>query len=211
MLLVGLTGGFGSGKSTVASMLEQDGLTVISADSLAREVCEPGTEAFKEIVQTFGQELVAEDGSLDRKRLGEVVFASSVLLLQLNHIVHPRVIARESELVEEFEKSNPHGILVLDVPLLIEAERHHLVDFVVVVNAPAELRFERLKRRFGNLDRAAVEARMKHQLPLEEKVKLADFVIDNGGDLASTREQVTELVGQLKRLSSEKQQTSITH
>lgn len=210
MLLVGLTGGFGSGKSTVASMLEQNGLRIISADKLAREVCEPGTEAFNEIVETFGPEVVAEDGALDRKRLGDVVFANSVLLLQLNHIVHPRVIAREGELVEEYEKSDPDGILVLDVPLLIEAERHRLVDFIVVVNSPADLRFERLKRRFGNLDRAAVEARMKHQLPLEAKVKLADFVVDNGGDLESTRRQVEELVARLRKLSADKHRASTT-
>nr|HDM59406.1 dephospho-CoA kinase [Bacillota bacterium] len=140
MLLVGLTGGFGSGKSTVAEILADLGLHVISADKLAREVCEPGKAAFREIVETFGNEVVAEDGTLNRKRLGDIVFADSALLQKLNSIVHPRVIAREQELLKEIEESDPDAIVVLDVPLLIEAERHHLVDFLVVVDAKTEQR-----------------------------------------------------------------------
>jgi len=197
MLLVGLTGGFGSGKSTVAEILADLGLHVISADKLAREVCEPGKAAFREIVETFGNEVVAEDGTLNRKRLGDIVFADSALLQKLNSIVHPRVIAREQELLKEIEESDPDAIVVLDVPLLIEAERHHLVDFLVVVDAKTEQRFERLKRKFGDLDRAAVEARMNHQLPLDEKVKMADFVVDNSGTLEMTRMQTEKLFGLL--------------
>ncbi len=193
MFLVGLTGGFGSGKSTVAKTLAQLGLEVISADKLAREICEPGMPAYDEIVETFGKELVTENGSLNRKQLGDIAFADPAYLSQLNGIVHPRVIAREEELLKQIEESDPDAIVVLDVPLLIEVERHHLVDFLVVVNAPTEQRFERLKKEFGDLDRAAVEARMKRQIPLEEKVKLADFVVDNSGKPESTREQTEKL------------------
>ena len=193
MFLVGLTGGFGSGKSTVARILSELGLKVISADNLAREICEPGMPAYNEIVETFGKEVVAEDSSLSRKRLGDIVFAEPALLGQLNSIVHPRVIAREEELLKQTEEADPDAIVVLDVPLLIEVERHHLVDFLVVVNAPTEQRFERLEKKFGGLDRAAAEARMKHQMPLEEKVKLADFVVDNSGKPESTREQTEKL------------------
>jgi len=193
MFLVGLTGGFGSGKSTVARILSELGLDVISADDLAREVCEPGTPGYNEIVEMFGKEVVAEDGSLNRKRLGDTVFAEPALLGQLNSIVHPRVIAREGELLKQIEDSDSDAIVVLDVPLLIEVERHHLVDFLVVVNAPTEQRFERLRKEFGDLGRAALEARMKHQMPLEEKVKLADFVVDNSGKPESTREQTEKL------------------
>ncbi len=193
MFLVGLTGGFGSGKSTVAKTLAQLGLEVISADKLATEICEPGMPAYNEIVETFGKEVVAEDGGLNRKLLGDIVFADPAQLGQLNSIVHPRVIAHEEELLKQLEESDPDAIVVLDVPLLIEVERHHLVDFLVVVSASTEQRFERLKKKFGGLDRAVVEARMKHQMPLEEKVKLADFVVDNSGEPESTREQTERL------------------
>ena len=195
MFLVGLTGGFGSGKSTVASLLAQLGLDVISADELAREVCEPGKPAYNEILEAFGKDVTTEDGSLNRNRLGDVVFADPALLGQLNRIVHPRVIDREQELLKQIEESDPDAVVILDVPLLIEVERHHLVDFVVVVNAPTEQRFERLEKQFGGLDRAALEARMKHQIPLEEKVKLADFVVDNSGAPEATREQTEMLLG----------------
>ncbi len=197
MLLVGLTGGFGSGKSTVAKILADIGLRVVSADGLAREVCEPGKPAFREIVEAFGNEVVAENGSLDRRRLGDIVFADSALLNELNSIVHPRVIAREQELLKQIEESDPEAIVVLDVPLLIEVERHHLVDFLVVVDAQTEQRFERLKKKFGGLDRAAVEARMNHQIPLEEKVKMADFVVDNSGTPELTRRETEKLFGLL--------------
>ncbi|HUT02665.1 MAG TPA: dephospho-CoA kinase [bacterium] len=197
MLLVGLTGGFGSGKSTVATILADMGLQVVSADRLAREVCEPGKPAFREIVETFGDEVVAEDGSLDRKRLGDIVFADSALLARLNSVVHPRVIAREGELLKQIEESNPDAIVVLDVPLLIEVERHHLVDFLVVVDAQTEQRFERLEKEYGDLNHAAVQSRMKHQIPLEEKVKIADFVVDNSGTPELTRRQTEKLFGLL--------------
>lgn len=197
MLLVGLTGGFGSGKSTVAAILADLGLRVISADDLAREVCEPGKPAFREIVETFGDEVVAEDGSLDRRRLGDIVFADSVLLNGLDSIIHPRVIAREQEILKQIEASDPDAIVVLDVPLLIEAERHHLVDFLVVVDAQTEQRFERLEKKYGDLTRAAVQSRMKHQTPLEEKVKIADFVVDNSGTPELTRRQTEKLFGLL--------------
>jgi len=193
MFLVGLTGGFGSGKSTVARILSELGLKVVSADNLAREVCQPGMPAYNEIVEAFGKEVIAEDGSLNRKRLGDKVFAEPALLGQLNNIVHPRVIAREEEVLKQAEESDPDAVVVLDVPLLIEVERHHLVDFIVVVSALTEQRFERLEKKFGGLDRAALEARMKHQIPLEEKVKLADFVVDNSGEPESTREQTEKL------------------
>jgi len=193
MFLVGLTGGFGSGKSTVADILTALGLKVISADKLARDVCQPGTPAYDEIVEAFGEEVVAEDGGLDRKRLGDIVFADPAFLRRLNSIVHPRVIAREGELLKQIEESAKDAIVVLDVPLLIEVERHRLVDFVVVVNAPTEQRLERLKKKFGGLDRASLEARMRQQMPLEEKVKLADFVVDNSGGPEATREQTEKL------------------
>ncbi|MBN2208905.1 MAG: dephospho-CoA kinase [Candidatus Coatesbacteria bacterium] len=193
MFLVGLTGGFGSGKSTVAATLAALGLKVISADELARDVCRPGMPAYDEIVEAFGEGVVAEDGSLDRKRLGDIVFADPAFLRRLNGIVHPRVIALEGELLKQIEESAKDAIVVLDVPLLIEVERHRLVDFVVVVNAPTEQRFERLKKKFGGLDRAALEARMGQQMPLEEKVKLADFVVDNSGEPEATREQTEKL------------------
>ena len=193
MLLVGLTGGFGSGKSTVAEILADLGLRVISADSLAREVCEPGKPAFNDTVEAFGKQVVSEDGTLNRRRLGDIVFTDSALLNKLNSIVHPRVIAREQELLRQIEESDPDSIVVLDVPLLIEAERHHLVDFLVVVDARTEQRFERLEKKYGDLNHAAVQSRMKHQMPLEEKVKLADFVVDNSGTPESTRRQIEEL------------------
>ncbi|MCD6328391.1 dephospho-CoA kinase [bacterium] len=203
MFMVGLTGGFGSGKSTVAQTLQDLGATVIGADTLAREVCAPGTDGLAEIISTFGRDVLFDDGSLDRKRLGDVVFSDPASLSKLNSIVHPRIIAREGELIQEMERAQKDTLVVLDVPLLIEVERHHQVDYLVVVDAPMMQRFERLKAKFGDLDRVALEARMKNQLPLEEKVKLADFVVDNSGSLEDTRLQVERLFEQLKQMAAD--------
>jgi len=204
MLLVGLTGGFGSGKSTVASILGELGAEVVDADVLAREVCSPGSDAMRQIADAFGEEVIDAQGHLDRRRLGEIVFANGSKVKQLNSIVHPHVIAREEQMVAQIADSTPDAIVVLDVPLLIEAERHHCVDFLVVVDARLEQRFARLKKKFGDLDRVAMDARIKHQLPLEEKVKLADWIVDNSGTLEETRLQTEDLYARLLQLAQQK-------
>jgi len=211
MLLVGLTGGFGSGKTTVASMMQALGAKVVDADVLAREVLSPGSEAFNQVVEAFGTQVVSPSGRLDRNKLAKIVFADPAAISKLNSIVHPRVIEREEEIIDQIATSEPDAIIVLDVPLLIEAERHHRVDVLVVVDAPMQVRLTRLAERYKGLDKAALQARMQHQMPLEHKVKLADFVIDNSKSLKSTREQTERLFAKLVQLAAERKRSRPTN
>lgn len=189
MLRVGLTGGIGSGKSTVARALADNGATVIDADRLAREVVAPGTEGLAEIVAVFGTEVVAPDGSLDRKALAARVFADDEARCRLNAIVHPRVGARTAELTRQ---APADAVLVHDVPLLVEnglAPRYHLV---IVVDAPVEERIGRLARDRG-MTEAEIRARLAAQANDDQRRAVADVWLDNGGGLADIRDATRKL------------------
>ena len=192
MRVIGLTGGIATGKSTVSRMLAEKGLPIVDADLIAREVVEPGKPAYREIVQTFGGEILQADGTLNRKLLGKLVFGDPARLQTLNQITHPRI---REEIEGRLQALRDKGIklAVLDAPLLIEANLQPLVDEVWVVTCPRELQIKRLQER-DNLSVPEAEARIKAQMPLEEKIKYAQRVIDNSRDIAHTRRQVQELL-----------------
>jgi dephospho-CoA kinase len=193
MRVLGLTGGIGSGKSTVASMFAQLGAEVIDADALAREVVQPGQPALEEILQTFGTEMRRPDGGLDRARLGALVFADPAARARLNAITHPRVRARMQAEVER--RQGRRGLLILDIPLLYENARMDAAQKVIVVWVDPQTQLRRLTEREGMTVEAA-RSRIAAQLPLDDKKALADHVIDNGGSLTRTRSQVETLYRQ---------------
>lgn len=188
-LLVGLTGGIASGKSTVSRQLAELGCQVIDADVLAREVVAPGQPAWRAIVEAFGQEVLRPDGTLDRPRLGALVFADPETRRRLEAITHPAIQARRDAILAELAARGFDGLVVQDAALLIEVGAARRVDRLVVVYADRAVQIERLMRRDG-LDRAEAERRVASQMPLAEKVKLAHYVIDSSDSREETAAQV---------------------
>lgn len=198
MLKVGLTGGIGSGKSTVAKLLEEHGAYIVDADKIAREVVEPGTPGHAAVVEEFGEEILAPDGSLDRSRLGEIVFSDADRLAALNAIVHPLVGERSAELEREAQQANGDGVVVHDVPLLAENGLAPLYDLVLVVDASPETQLDRLVRQRG-MSEGEAASRMAAQATRQERLALADIVIENDGSLEELKERVREVWEELRR------------
>lgn len=200
MLLVGLTGGIGAGKSTVATLLAERGAVVIDADSIVRELQRPGTDVFRAIVERFGSQVVATDGTLDRERLADIVFRNDDARSALNAIVHPAVYAEMSERIAAVKDDDK--VVVLDIPLLAEAGGGGGMDAVVVVEADDEMRVARVVSERG-IDPEDVRARMAAQASSEQREALADVVIRNNGTPEDLRAQVDDLWEQLRaRLSA---------
>ncbi|HXW45793.1 MAG TPA: dephospho-CoA kinase [Streptosporangiaceae bacterium] len=195
MLRVGLTGGIGSGKSVVSSRLAALGAVVIDADLIAREVVAPGTAGLAEVVEAFGPDVLRPDGSLDRPKLGDIVFADADLLGRLNAIVHPRVGAR----MRELEASAGAGsVLVHDVPLIAENGLKEQFDLVIVVDVPPELQLRRLVTDRGMTEGQA-RARMAAQASRQQRLAIADIVVDNSGTLTELDGEVARLWAELRR------------
>lgn len=193
MTLIGLTGGIGSGKSTIARRLADHGAVIIDADNVAREVVEPGTPALAQIVATFGPHFLTQEGSLNRGALGEIVFSDPHKRQLLNDIVHPAVRERTAEL---FAQSPEDSIVVYDVPLLVETSNEYRFDAIIVASAPETVRIERLMEHRGMLESEAA-ARIESQAPEEERLKIANHVIDTSGDISHTYAQVDALWNEL--------------
>jgi dephospho-CoA kinase len=191
-LRVGLTGGIASGKSTVAKLLASFGAILIDSDVLAREVVEPGTDGLREVVAAFGADVLAADGSLDRAKLGALVFNDATARRRLESIIHPRVRARASELAAAAPAA---AVVVQDIPLLAETGQAGRFDAVVVVDAPEEVQLARLAER--GLSSEDAKARIAAQATREERRAIADHVIDNSGDLESLERQVRSVWDQL--------------
>ena len=190
MLLVGLTGGIGSGKSTVARMLEERGAVVFDADLLAREAVEPGTPGHTAVIERFGADVLAPGGELDREALASIVFADPSARRDLEQIVHPevrRLFAEGSEAYRDTDR-----IVVFSAPLLVESGMHTAFEILVVISATVATQIERLMRQRG-MSEAAIRARIDAQAPLEDKAAVADFLVDNGGTLAELESQVERL------------------
>ncbi|MFI6447038.1 dephospho-CoA kinase [Kitasatospora sp. NPDC050543] len=194
MLKIGLTGGIGAGKSEVSRLLAGHGAVIVDSDLIAREVVAPGTEGLRSVVAEFGPGVLQGDGSLDRPALGAVVFADAQKLSALNAIVHPLVRARSAELEAA---AAPDAVVVHDVPLLAENGLAPLYDLVVVVDAADEVRLERLTRLRGMAE-AEAKARMAAQATREDRLAVADLVIDNSGPLELLAPRVQEVWAQLK-------------
>lgn len=195
MLTVGLTGGIGAGKSEVSRLLVERGAVLIDADRIAREVVEPGTPGLRAVVDAFGEEILAEDGSLDRPRLGSVVFSDPERLAVLNSIVHPLVGARSRELEEAAAED---AVVVHDVPLLTENALAPLYDLVIVVDASPETQLHRLVGRRGMTEEDA-RARMAAQATREQRRAIADIVIDNDVPLDELARRVQDVWSELER------------
>jgi len=189
--VIGLTGGIASGKSMVAGMLATKGAWIVDADQLARRVVGPGSPALTEIAQTFGPQVIAADGALNRSRLADLVFADESARQRLNAIVHPGVLELSQAEIREAQSAGAR-IIVYDVPLLFETERQAEFDGTVLVWVQAQTQLLRLRLR-SDLSEADAQARIASQMPLERKRELANWVIDNSGNLDETRDLVDVL------------------
>lgn len=200
MLLVGLTGGIGSGKSTVSRLLADRGAIVIDADAVYHELIRAGAAGFDAVVARFGPGIVGDDGEIDRARLAEIVFADEAARAALNEITHPLV---GEEMMRRVAAAPADAIVVMDIPLLAEGgkDRASAYPAVIVVEAPAETRLERLLVRGMDADDA--RARMERQASDDERREIATHVVDNSGDLAALDAQVESLWADLTRLASE--------
>jgi dephospho-CoA kinase len=200
MLRVGLTGGLASGKSLVGHALEGMGCLLIQADNLGHQVIEPGAEAYEAVLQKFGREILNPDGTIDRRRLAAEVFSHPDRLEKLNELVHPAVRARAEKLTEEFARREPNGIAVTEAAILIEAGSYRNYSRLIVAVCREEQQIQRAMER-DHLTRDEVLARIRRQMPLEEKVKYADYVIDSSGTKERTLEQTREVYNSLRRLT----------
>lgn len=197
MIIVGLTGSVGTGKSTVTNFFRELGAYIIDWDELAREVTRPHLRAWKEIVEYFGKDFLNEDLTINRQKLAEIVFSDKEKVAKLNQIVHPEVFKEDERITNEIKSLAPDALIIKDIPLLFELTRPIFVDKVVVVSASEQTQLRRLEEK--GMSREDVRNRIKSQLPLEEKVKSADFVINNDGLLEETKKQVEEIYSLLRK------------
>jgi dephospho-CoA kinase len=204
MLKVGLTGGYATGKSLVAKELERLGCHLIYADELGHQVLQPDGEAYAATLETFGREILKADGTIDRRRLGEIVFASPELLERLSSLVHPAVIRLEERLLEEFQRQDPHGIAVVEAAILIETGRYAVFDRVILTTCDEETQIARgMKRDHATREQAL--ARLGKQLPLSEKQRHAHYVVDTSGPKEETARQVQRVYRELKQIAEARQ------
>lgn len=202
MLRVGLTGSIAVGKSYVSGLLTEMGCRVVDADELARRVVEPGAEGLRKVVEAFGAEVLRPDGTLDRARLGSIVFADEAKRLLLNSILHPLIIAEQDELMRRWEREDPRGVGVVDAALLIESGGYRRFDRLIVVHCRPEVQLERLMRR-NSLTRELASSRVAAQMSQEEKLRHADFRIDTSEGFEDTRRQTAEVYAGLRKLADE--------
>lgn len=191
-LVVGLTGGIASGKSTVSKMFKDMGITVIDADIEARLAVEKGEPAYENIVAFFGRDILLEDGSINRAKLGEIIFNDLEKRLKLNSIVHPevrkRMLAKRDQAIEAGER-----LIIMDIPLLFESKLTYMVDKILLVYVDAETQLERLMER-NHFTKEEAISRINSQMPLKDKIKLSDAVIDNNGTIEETRNQLIRIL-----------------
>ncbi|MGV0167126.1 dephospho-CoA kinase [Furfurilactobacillus sp. WILCCON 0119] len=196
-IIIGLTGGIASGKSTVSKMLAAQHLPIVDADQVAHEVVAPNTPTLAQLVKTFGKEILTTTGTLNRRRLGQLVFADPEKMTQLNAIIQPVIrTAIKGQLARLTADKAP--IIVLDAPLLLEQHYEAEVDLVVVVSVPRSIQLQRLMAR-DQLTTSEATRRIMSQQPLAEKVQQADFVIDNSGSVEATRLQVVKLLDKVRQ------------
>jgi dephospho-CoA kinase len=197
MLRVGLTGGIATGKSTVGAMFVELGCHLIESDQITHQLFEPGQAVHAAVVKQFGNRILAPDGTIDRRILGDIVFKDPQVRAKLNGLVHPAIIQRQQEWLQEMEAQDPHGIAIVDAALMIEVGTYKNYNKVIVVTCSPEMQRERLRAR-SPLSAGEIESRIRSQMPAEEKIKYADFVIDNSGSIESTRVQVETVYQQLR-------------
>jgi dephospho-CoA kinase len=207
MLNVGLTGGIACGKSTVARMFVRNGAHLIDFDKLAHEVQEPEKPAWREVVNVFGKEILRPDGKIDRVKLGNIVFTDKKKLNKLNKIVHPLVYQEWHTRLEKISKKEKHAIVLADIPLLFEGKMQHLFDLTMLVLAAPEEQISRLMARNG-VSREEAEERLNSQMPITDKIALADIVIDNEGSISEAEKKVKQVWQELLRREKEKNKSN---
>ena len=197
MIIVGLTGSLGTGKSTVTSFFRELGAYVIDWDELARKVTRPHSRAWKEIVDYFGKGILNGDLTIKRQELADIVFPDKEKVMELNQMVHPEVFQEDERITNEIKRRDPDALIVKDIPLLFEVSLPIFVDKIIVVSASEQTQLRRLEQR--GMSREDAQNRRKSQLPLEEKIKYADFIIDNDGPGEQTKRQVQEIYSLLRK------------
>lgn len=201
MLVVGLTGGIGSGKTTVSNIFKEEGAYIIEADQIARELVKPHSEAWKEIVKLFGNEILKSDGSVDRRKLAEEVFSNPEKIKSLNRILHPKIKREFRRRIKEIKKKDKNAIVIFDAPLLIETRTHKEMDRVIVVTSKENQQLERVKKRDSKTEEE-IRNILYSQIPIDRKLKVADFVIRNEGSLDETDRMAREVYRKLKDISN---------
>ncbi|WP_090751160.1 dephospho-CoA kinase [Candidatus Nitrospira nitrosa] len=203
MILIGLTGGVATGKSTVAQMFKQCGAVVIDADALAREVVQPDKPAWRDVVRTFSKKVLNPDRTINRQALGSIVFRYPAKRRRLERIIHPRVAREQQRLTREAARKDPTAVVLYDVPLLFEAGIDKRVQKIIVVTADQQTQIARLKKRNG-LSRAEALRRIRSQMPLAKKAQMADLVIDGTVSRAVGRRRVQEAFAILSQWATSK-------
>lgn len=193
-LIIGLTGSIGTGKSTVSTLFKDRGIPVVDADLIARQVVEPGEQAYREIVDTFGNNILHADGTLNRKALGGIIFSDEAKRLQLNAIIHPAIRTEMLHQRDAHISTGAHSV-VLDIPLLFESKLMSFVEKIIVVSVDPAIQLERIIARDGSSEEEALK-RINSQMLVVDKVKLADVVIDNNGLITETAQQLDEILAQ---------------
>jgi dephospho-CoA kinase len=197
MVIVGLTGSVGTGKSTVTNFFRALGAYIIDWDELARKVSRPHSKAWKGIVEYFGKGILNADLTINRQKLAEIVFSDKEKMTKLNRIVHPEVFKEDARITDEIKSLDPDALIIKDIPLLFELTRPIYVDKIVVVSASEQTQLRRLEEK--GMNRKDARSRIKSQLPLEKKIKSADFVINNDGPLEETKKQVEKIYSLLRK------------
>lgn len=207
-LKVALTGGIACGKSIVADYLQKKGCYVHRADEVAHQLMAPGKKAWKAIVAHFGQDILNPDGTINRRRLGEIVFTHQQEREFLNRLIHPLVLKKKKEVLRRLERTKGDGIFISEAALTIEAGFVSFFDKIIVVYCPEDVQIERLMAR-NNLTREEAEKRVKSQLPIEEKLKYADYVIDTTGTIEETLAQTEKVYHSLLKDLERKKASSL--
>jgi len=202
MILVGLTGGIASGKSLVSKLLKELGAYIIDADEIAHEVIQPGEPAYQEILPQFGKEILNEDGTIDRSKLGRLVFSDPVKRTLLEGIVHPRVFAIEEARRRQAVQQDPEAVIIFDAPLLIETRAYELMDKVIVVYANSRTQLKRLMER-DHLEYDEAKRRIAAQLPIVDKRQHADYIINSGDPPEEAAKQTEAIYQELKALAKQ--------
>lgn len=203
MFVVGLTGGVASGKTTISYLLREEGAYVIDADQIARELVRPHTPVWNQIVKVFGREILEKDGSIGRKKLAAIVFSDPQQRGLLNRILHPRIEEEMDRRLEEMSQRHPDSIVVVDAALLVETGDYRKMDKLIVVTSTETQQIERLGQRDGMEPEQAREI-LSSQMALEEKLKVADFVIRNDGSFEETERRAKEVFQELKKIALQK-------
>lgn len=198
MKIIGLTGGIGTGKSTVSAYLKEKGCVILDADKMSRQLTAPGGDALPAIRKAFGDEVFFDDGTLDRKKLGSIVFNNADKLKSLEEITTQKVVEQTIDGLVRLRKASYNGIVIIDAPLLFECGMQVLAEENWLVTTDLEVRIERIIKRDG-LDRQSILDRINNQMSDEEKMSMADYIIDNSGSLESLYEQIDKLIERVKK------------